>query len=295
MTSVSIPACSTTGGTVPVTVYGAYLNANSDTVTVTCNGTDYNATLYGSSAAATVAIPTTAGSYDVTVKLNGTEKLTSTLVCKVYDSTAYAVGNIICSDGSVVTQANFKSGTMTAVAVICGGTNAYGAPLAVGLNQGSSLAWAPSSTTGYSTSFAATVCTPSATGSGAASTATFTGDTYGGDNWTEICKVDTTASANAATNYPAFNYANTYTAASYTSGWYVPSISELCTLYKNMTTINASLTTAVGTTISTNYYWSSSQSSLTNYYARDVSFSDGYVGDHGYKDGARYVRVIRAF
>src|SRR5574344_2004109 len=53
VTSVSIPACSTTGGTVPVTVYGAYLCGSAE-VTVTCNGTNYNATLYGSYASAAV-------------------------------------------------------------------------------------------------------------------------------------------------------------------------------------------------------------------------------------------------
>ena len=296
VTSVAeIPACSTTGGTVPVTVYGAYLNASSDTVTVNCNGTDYTATINsGTSAIATVAIPTTAGSYPVTVKLNGTEKLTSTLVCKTYDSATYAVGNILCSDGSVVTKAAFNSSTMTAVAVICGGTNAGGAPLAVGLGESSSLQWAPSGTTGYSTNITAIVCTPSATGSGAASTATFTGDTYGGDNWDAVCAVDGTASANAAANYPAFNYANTYTATNYTSGWYVPSVSELCTLYRNMTAVNESLTAAGGTQIGTDWYWSSSQYSNFYNYAWNVNFSNGDV-DYYTKGSSGYVRVIRAF
>jgi hypothetical protein len=164
----------------------------------------------------------------------------------------------------------------------------------VGLKESSDMAWAADSTTGYNTSFTATVCTPSATGSGAASTATFTGDTYGGDNWDAVCAVDGTASANAAANYPAFNYANTYTATNYTSGWYLPSISELCTLYKNMTTINASLTTAGGTQIGTHWYWSSSQFSDYYFEALYVSFSNGGV-DYYYKYDDNYVRVIRAF
>jgi hypothetical protein len=296
VTSVSIPTCSTTGGTVSVSLYGICLDSSSDAVTVTCNGTDYTATINGpTSAAAAVAIPTTAGSYPVTVKLNGTPQTASgTLVCKAYDSGTYAVGNILCSDGSVVTKAGFNSGTMTAVAVICG-TSAGGAPLAVGLSQSGSLQWAPSSTTGYNTSFTATVCTPSVDGSsGTASTATFTGDTDGSDNWAEVCKVDTTASANAAANYPAFNYANTYTATNYTSGWYVPSISELCTLYRNMTAVNESLTAAGGTSIGTDWYWSSSQYSDDNFLAWFVNFSDGGVYG-GYKSNDIYVRVIRAF
>src|SRR5574344_888983 len=114
---------------------------------------------------------------------------------------AYTAGSIICSDGSVVTKDNYDASKMTAVAVACGGTSASGAPLAVGLGEGSDLQWAASSTIGFSTNVAATVCTPHASGSGAASTAAFTGDTYGGDNWAEICKVDTAVSTTAATNY----------------------------------------------------------------------------------------------
>ena len=207
---------------------------------------------------------------------------------------AYTAGSIICSDGSVVTKDNYDASKMTAVAVAFGGTSASGAPLAVGLEISDELAWAPDGTTGCSTNFAATVCRPSLTGGGAASTATFTGDTYGGDNWAEICKVDTSASTSAASNYPAFNYAATYTAPNYTSGWYVPSISELCTLYRNMTAVNESLSKAKGTQIGTNEYWSSSQCSNNNYYVWGVYFSNGYV-DGYYKSYNRYVRVIRAF
>jgi hypothetical protein len=207
----------------------------------------------------------------------------------------YIAGSIICSDGSVVTKDNYDASKMTAVAVACGGTSASGAPLAVGLGESGSLQWAPSGTTGFGTNFAATVCTPSATGTaGTASTATFTGDTYGGDNWDAVCAVDGTASANAAANYPAFNYANTYTATNYTSGWYVPSISELCTLYRNMTAVNDSLSKAKGTQIGTNGYWSSSQFSNTSGYAWYVNFSNGTV-DGNYKVRNKYVRVIRAF
>jgi len=296
-----IPACSTTGGTVPVTMYGSYLNANSDTVTVTCNGTEYSATLYGSYAVATVTIPTTAGSYDVTVKVNGKAQTASgTLVCKEYDSTTYAVGNIICIDGSVVTNTVFNSSTMTAIAVICG-TSASGAPLAVGLKEGSRLTWAPNGTTGYTTNFTATVCTSSTFGTaGTASTATFTGDTYGGDNWDAVCAVDGTASANAAANYPAFNYANNYgstycSGTNYADGWYVPSVSELCTLYRNMAAVNASLSKVGGTQIGTNFYWSSSQySSNDNYHAWSIGFYDSGVYNES-KNYDRYVRVIRAF
>jgi hypothetical protein len=217
-------------------------------------------------------------------------------------ASGYPVGSIICSDGSVVTKDNYDASTMTAVAVVCGGTSASGAPLAVGLDESGFLAWAPRDTTGFTTSFTATVCTPTpppnTIGTPNTSTATFTGDTYGGDNWNAVCAVDGTASANAATNYPAFNYANTYTAANYTSGWYVPSISELCTLYRNKTAVNESLSkvggTQIGTGIYVNGYWSSSQNSSSSTNAWYVIFSDDYVHTDE-KCEVKQVRVIRAF
>ena len=132
---------------------------------------------------------------------------------------------------------------------------------------------------------------------------TFTGDTYGGDNWTAVCTADNTASTNTATNYPAFNYANTYgstycSGTNYTSGWYVPSISELCTLYKNMTLINASLSIVGGTQIDANMYWSSSQCSGASALVWSVDFTKGFIKgsvDSCYKAADNHVRVIRAF
>ena len=147
-------------------------------------------------------------------------------------------------------------------------SNIYGVstPKVIGLQKSAStLMWAPSGTTGYGKKFTNIVCTPSKTGSGAASTATFTGDTDGSDNWAEICDVDPEGTANAATNYPAFNFANTYgataglTGTGYENGWYVPSIAELCEVYKNKDVIQTSLTKANGFKIGTSDYWSSSQ------------------------------------
>lgn len=82
---------------------------------------------------------------------------------------------------------------------------------------------------------------------GAASTATFTGDTDGSNNWNIIYSLDPEGSANAATNYPAFNWTNTYgeTYKDYlgevTDGWYIPSVAELCYVYRNLSSINETL------------------------------------------------------
>ena len=75
----------------------------------------------------------------------------------------------------------------------------------------------------------------------------FTGDLDGSDNWDYICSQDPEGTANAAENYPAFNWINTYniTYAAQLGGakpaWYMPSLAELCEVYRNSEAINASL------------------------------------------------------
>ena len=165
-------------------------------------------------------------------------------------------------------------------------SDVYGIPTpkVIGLQESAStLMWAPSGTTGYGKKFTNIICTPSKTGSGAASTATFTGDTDGSDNWEEICAVDPEGTQDAATNYPIFNFANTYgttaglTDTDYETGWYVPSIAELCEVYKNKDVIQKSLTKASGFTIGTSYYWSSSQYASYSLNVYVVYFYDGGV------------------
>ena len=146
--------------------------------------------------------------------------------------------------------------------------------------------WAPRETTGYNTKFTNIVCTPSKTGTGAALTATFTGDTDGSDNWAEICAVDPEGTQDPATNYPIFNFANTYgttaglTNTDYETGWYVPSLAELYEVYKNKEVIQTSLTKASGFKFgSWEYYWSSSQCTSYKFTAYRVRLDDGRVSD----------------
>lgn len=66
----------------------------------------------------------------------------------------------------------------------------------------------------------------------------FTGDTDGSDNWSEICKADTTAEENAETNYPAFYYANNLATLNsdyenFPSGWYIPTMAEWHKIFLN--------------------------------------------------------------
>lgn len=195
------------------------------------------------------------------------------------------IGKIVLSDGSFVTKDVFNSSIMTPIAVVVGSAKNGGQALAVGLQKSSStLQWAPSGTTGYKTIFENIICTPSKTGRGAASTATFTGDIDGSDNWAYICSIDPEGTKDAATNYPAFDYANNYgvtqgITGNYKDGWYIPSLKELCDIYKVKDTVKDVITVVGGNLSMSSWYWSSSQSAFYYDSAYKVDFSDGFVNN----------------
>ena len=241
----------------------------------------------------TLTIPGTANDYTVTISYGSASKAG---IFSVKDDTAYAVGKIVLADKTVVDKDSYAMDTNNPpVGIICA-INSYGVPRMIALHTGSSLVWAKSGSTGYNTKFEGIICTPSTTGSGAAQTATFTGDTDGSDNWEYIKSIDPAGAADAATNYPAFNWVNTYNETyktklnNKTFAWYMPSLAELCEVYKNRTAINASLakisslnSSYADASLGTSWYWSSSQYSDYDNYAWVVSFSDGYVSYVGYK------------
>ena len=209
------------------------------------------------------------------------------------------VGDIILTDGTTFDVANLDSYTTDEnnkpVAVVAG-FNANGVVLGLGLKKSDSiLMWAKYDTTGYNTSFTDIIAKYNRdTSSGF----TFTDDSDGSNNWDVICSVDPEGSANAATNYPAFNFANNYGkwyTGDLASGWYIPSISELYEIYKNKETLQTSLTKVGGFTIGRSYYWSSSQSSDCYYGAYKLDFSCGNVIS-SYKNYNGFgVLVVRAF
>lgn len=173
-----------------------------------------------------------------------------------------AVGDIVLSNGAAITPSNFttyvshlSSAGITPVGVIAF-ENSY--RCMVGLKQ-SSLAWAKKGTSGCNISFS-------------------TNQTDGLGNWNVIKATDPTGSTDAATNYPAFNFANTYgntfcpNSVFSNSIWYIPSLDfkgittsgELFLLYRNRTTINNTMTILNNAgievaLITDDFIWSSSQ------------------------------------
>ena len=236
-----------------------------------------------------LTIPGTANDYTVTVTCGSASKEGT---FSVKDYAAYTPGKIVLADKTLVDKDSYTEidSSNPPVAIIAG-VNGYGAALGIALHiSPSNLMWAKSGSTGYNTKFEGIICTVQG---GNASTATFTGDIDGSDNWDYICSIDPEGTANAAENYPAFHWVNRYNEeyAGKLGGtnfaWYMPSLAELCEVYRNCEAINASLAKIHGlenggsyadSSLGTSWFWSSSQYSDFNKYAWLVYFGSGNVG-----------------
>ena len=76
------------------------------------------------------------------------------------------------------------------------------------------------------------------------------------------------------------------------SDWYIPACGQLSLMYLNMTAINNALTKIGGQTISSLYFWSSSEYSSSHGWG--VNFFNGYVSDYDKSNYSR-VRFVRDF
>ena len=197
------------------------------------------------------------------------------------------VGVIVLKDGTYRTKETYRKidPANPPVAVIAGKLN--GKHLGIALHIGKYLRWAKEDSTGHCTKFEDIVCEPSEYGEGSAATSTFAGDTDGSDNWGYIKSIDSAGTADAAKNYPAFNWVQQYNTKYGTNiAWYMPSIAELCEVYKNRDPINVSLeaihnlsggSAYADTLLGTDWYWSSSQFSDSNRLAWTVDLDGNKV------------------
>ena len=74
--------------------------------------------------------------------------------------------------------------------------------------------------------------------------------------------------------------------------WYLPAMGELNTIYTNLSKIQSSISSAGGTQITPEYYWSSTE--YSSMYAWDLNFGSGSRGN-GIKYYSDYVRPVLAF
>ena len=201
----------------------------------------------------------------------------------LHKSAPDTVGDIVFNDGTAMTYISGLTLTeeqkAAAVAVIFYAGNESDILgeklLGIGLHESEgTLVWAKSGTLGYSTQITSIAIKGSEStnfeteGSAASWTFTSDSDLDGSNNWEEICKIDSTASENAAENYPAFDWVNKY-ASSYSidvnseKNWYMPTMAEHSMLYREKTTVNAVISLAGGKAL-TGQYWSSNQYNETS-------------------------------
>ena len=121
----------------------------------------------------------------------------------------------------------------------------------------------------------------------------------GSDGWEKLKKACSDAESNPE-NYPAWNYSLTYAKTNgltgdLATGWYLPTVAELYTIYQNKTEVNASLSKAGGSSFGTSFYWSCCQHSSYDINARVLDFTNGDMYDGLKYYGNGYVCSVRAF
>ena len=199
------------------------------------------------------------------------------------DYSKCVVGDFVLKDGTVLSKDKTpESDTVAAVIVRAA---ADGKPaLGVGIVHSTSrLAWCTESAAGYSTDI------------------TSLHSTYkdGRDGWEKLKAACSDAESNPE-NYPAWNYSLTYAknnglTGDLATGWYLPTVAELYTIYQNKTAVDASLLKAGGSTFGTSFYWSCCQYPSHDDVARVLDFDDGYMNGYPKYDYDHSVCSVRAF
>ena len=234
-----------------------------------------------------LTIPDTEGTYNVTLTY-GEESTNADFFVKDYSS--YTVGDVMLRDGTKVDYQENQTFTddqkSKAVAVIFGFRN--GAPLGVGIvHSRSGLAWCTSDAEGYSKDITALQGDKTS------------GYMNGSDGWKILKEVCSDAESNPE-NYPAWNYCRNYGAnngleGDLATGWYLPTVAELYTIYQNKTVVNARLVKAGGSTFGESRYWSCCQYPSISGCARGLRFYDGWTANESKNSYNSYVCSVRAF
>ncbi len=204
---------------------------------------------------------------------------------------ALAVGDIVFSDGSATSYS--ESLTLSdmqkaaAVAVIyytepVGEIDLGTKNLGVGLKQ-TTVAWSSSSVSTYNVKLSLS-------------------EYDGSGNWAVVKTADPTGSASPATNYPAFNWCDTYgvKVRGSSSGWYLPAYTELRPLKIAFDAVNNSIN-KIGTgddvvALVKYNHWASSQDdndTVAKNYALTYHLNGG--GGNQNKTAELYVRAVRVF
>ncbi|MDD6962292.1 MAG: fibronectin type III domain-containing protein [Treponema succinifaciens] len=197
------------------------------------------------------------------------------------------VGDFILEDGTILPKDETpESGTVAAV-IVRAATNDKPA-LGVGIVHSSSeLAWCTSSAAGYSKNITALQGDITS------------GYMDGSDGWEKLKAACSDAESNPE-NYPAWNYSLTYAknnglTGDLATGWYLPTVAELYTIYQNKDVVNASLSKVGGSQFFPFYYWSCGQIPSYSNYAWLLGFGNGNMSNGSKYGNDSYVCSVRAF
>ena len=184
------------------------------------------------------------------------------------------VGDILCDDNTVVSQAGFALSSHTAVGVVfyVDATGKHG--WAIGLEDLGKYAWGPNSKDTRLRNFT--------------DKQQAVNDRDGFSNTRRILE------ARYDIEFPAFD------SVDIENGWYLPAIGQWKRLYANLDKVNAGLEAAGGTAFSTTTdwkYWSSTEYSVCNAWAIDSLGVLRYEDEtfNGNKDARLFVRVAKNF
>ena len=197
------------------------------------------------------------------------------------------VGDFILKDGTILSKDETPESDTVAAVIVRAATNDKPA-LGVGIvHNRSGLAWCTSDAEGYSKNITALQGDKTS------------GYMDGSDGWDKLKEACSDAESNPE-KYPAWNYCRNYGATNgltgdLATGWYLPTVAELYTIYQNKDVVDGSLSKVGGSQFGIGYYWSCCQYPSYIGYARVLYFGSGYMS-YGYKYNYYiFVCSVRAF
>ena len=266
-----------TSVTITCSTDGAKIYYTTDGTKPTASSTEYTAAISVTAAVTLKAIAVKSGMNDSAV---------ASASYTIY-TPKYSVGDFVLKEGTILSKDKTPESNTVAAVIVRADTLTKPA-LGVGIvhNQ-SGIEWCTKSAAGYSTKITA-----------------LQGDKTsdymdGRDGW-KILKEACSDAESKPENYPAWNYSLTYAKTNdltgdFATGWYLPTVAELYTIYQNKAVVDASLKKAGGSTFDTSYYWSCCQYPSFDYYARVLDFDDGSVSYSSKYLDYDYVCSVRAF
>ena len=251
----------------------------------TTNGSEPTASSTEYAGAISVTPPMTLKAIAVKDGMNNSAVASASYTIKP-DYSKCAVGDFILKDGTILSKDETPDGTVAAV-IVRAATNDKPA-LGVGIvHNRSGLAWCTSSAAGYNKNITALQGDKT------------TGYMDGSDGWEKLKEACSDAESKPE-NYPAWNYSLTYAESNgltgdLATGWYLPTVAELYTIYQNKDVVDGSLSKVGGSTFGTSWYWSCCQGPSNDTNARVLSFSNGGMYNYNKDFSYNCVCSVRAF